>query len=183
MTRRTQLLSLLQYINRGTLVSFCYRKSLTCVLCRNLPANSSQLYQTFDTILLLAHGQAVYSGPGSFAPVDYFNRLAGTVPPYKEGYNVADYLLEVASDPPVSLFQTSNTPAQSTLVPGDGSQVEGKRDNLVDLTEKEHVKENGTGALRLENKEIASSSRRSYATTFLTQFEVLSGREWKILRR
>lgn len=38
-----------------------------------------------------------------------------------------------------------------------------------------------------ELRELRSSgSRRSssgYATTFLTQLEVLSGREWKILRR
>src|SRR6266508_4548212 len=66
---------------------------------------SSQLYQKFDLALLLAHGRALYTGPGSFAPTEHFAAVApGTVPPYQPGYNVAEYLLDVASDPPVALF-------------------------------------------------------------------------------
>ncbi|OBZ75973.1 putative ATP-dependent permease [Grifola frondosa] len=65
---------------------------------------SSQLYQTFDQILLLSHGRALYSGPGGFAPAEHF---AAQGIAYKEGYNVADHLLDIASDPPVGLFQLS----------------------------------------------------------------------------
>ena len=77
--------------------------------------NSSQLYHSFDQILLLAHGHALYSGPGGFAPAEHFTARGI---PYKEGYNVADYLLEVASDPPVALFQLSSTGTNSGLHSG-----------------------------------------------------------------
>jgi hypothetical protein len=101
------------------------------------------------------------------------------VPQYQQGYNVADYLLEVASDPPVSLFQMSNSPLGGV----NGSQVDGESNGLVDLTEKQHDQGSGLGTHRLEHVQPTMSSRGSYAATFLTQFEVLSGREWKILRR
>ncbi|THH20052.1 hypothetical protein EW146_g1242 [Bondarzewia mesenterica] len=64
---------------------------------------SSQLYQTFDQILLLSRGRALYCGPGSFAPVLHFS-AQGVV--YRHGYNVADHLLEIASDMPL-VYQQS----------------------------------------------------------------------------
>ncbi|KAH9918371.1 ABC transporter [Epithele typhae] len=80
-----------------------YPDAPTAVLA-SIHQPSSQLYHTFDKVLLLAHGRALYSGPGGFAPAEHF---AGQGIAYKEGYNVADYLLDIASDPPVSLFPLS----------------------------------------------------------------------------
>lgn len=50
---------------------------------------SSQLYQKFDLVLLLSHGRALYSGPGSFAPTEHFATVgAGTVPAYQQGRKI-----------------------------------------------------------------------------------------------
>lgn len=170
--QKTLLQSLLRYISRGTSPTIHLLLGHSQATC-----GSSQLYQTFDIILVLAHGQAIYSGPGSFAPVDYFNQQAA-IPKYKEGYNVADYLLEVASDPPVSLFQMSG-PTQSTVVAGSNNRGE------ADVAEKGTIQANGLGGSKRDNIQHRSGSslRGRYAATFLTQLEVLSGREWKILRR
>ncbi|KAJ7671003.1 ABC transporter [Mycena rosella] len=137
---------------------------------------SSQLYQIFDSILLLSHGRALYSGPGAFAPAEYFARTAaGIAPPYQQGYNVADYLLEVASDPPVALFQLHS--AHSSPEKGDGSEKGATQaDEDSALTEKRHL----TAPGRIKSKSAGTSK---YAATFLTQLQYLSGREWKILRR
>lgn len=58
---------------------------------------SSRLYQSFDTVLVLAQGKQVYFGPGGHAPAEYFEQRGLACPP---DYNVADHLLEIASSPP-----------------------------------------------------------------------------------
>ncbi|EPQ58693.1 hypothetical protein GLOTRDRAFT_115012 [Gloeophyllum trabeum ATCC 11539] len=128
---------------------------------------SSQLYRTFDQILVLSHGRALYSGPGSFAPVDHFASQP-SAPGYPQGYNVADYLLEIASDPPLNLFKTST----STV----GTPDREKEKDALDVEANEKTYRRG-GRTNLPGP----GSR--YAATFLTQLEVLSGREWKILKR
>ncbi|OCH90675.1 hypothetical protein OBBRIDRAFT_876867 [Obba rivulosa] len=133
---------------------------------------SSQLYQSFDQVLLLSHGRSLYCGPGGFAPATH---LSARGIPYQDGYNVADYLLDVASDPPVALFQEAGR-ANKTV------------EDLPTLdAEKGEV--NGSGMSRIRNTSSSRPKRRTrlfgqiYTATFLTQLEVLSGREWKILRR
>ncbi|KAF8894767.1 ABC transporter [Infundibulicybe gibba] len=107
-----------------------------------------QLYQTFDTVLLLAHGRPLYCGPGSFAPADYFsNQESGGVPKYQKGYNVADYLLEMQATHPshaLSHQPVRGIPRQTTAI---------------------------------------LSPQIACVATPLTQIQILSGREWKILRR
>lgn len=121
--------------------------------------------------MLLSHGRALYSGSGSFAPTEYFSTVgAGTVPAYQQGYNVAEYLLEVASDPPVGLFQTQGTPQSLT------SGISEHRDKLS-------VSEKEKGASYEKKKITRAGWRSGYATTFLTQLQYLCGREWKILKR
>ncbi|KAF9063699.1 hypothetical protein BDP27DRAFT_1393878 [Rhodocollybia butyracea] len=136
----------------NVLRSIAHDASAPTAVIASIHQPSSQLYQSFDTILVLSHGHALYSGPGSFAPVDY---LAGTgaAPSYQQGYNVADYLLEVASDPPLALLQSQS---QSRHTTSREQEEKPKRELL---------------------------GRSKYATTFLTQLEYLSGREWKILKR
>jgi hypothetical protein len=111
----------------------------------------------------------------------------GAIPKYREGYNVADYLLEVASDPPVSLFQMSGAPIQTIVATGSNNQDAGEASSLAGLAEKEAIEANGSGGAKWVNEKkrrhSRSSSSSSYAASFLTQLEVLSGREWKILRR
>jgi hypothetical protein len=140
---------------------------------------SSQLYQKFDLVLLLAHGRALYSGPGSFAPTEYFSTVgAGTVPVYQQGYNVAEYLLEVASDPPVGLFQTQGTRHSLTSV--------AEHNDNTSLSEKKRAQDGVKGGSYGKQKARQTPGavwRSGYATTFLTQLQYLCGREWKILKR
>jgi ABC-type multidrug transport system ATPase subunit/ABC-type multidrug transport system permease subunit len=136
---------------------------------------SSQLYQKFDLVVLLSHGRALYSGPGGFAPAEYFSNAApGTVPPYQKGYNVAEYLLEVANDPPVGLFQL-----QQSRTTEEGNDAESTSEKPLipsgdpkELSSASHARGDTSGP-----------SRTGYATTFLTQLQHLCGREWKTLKR
>ncbi|KAF9654055.1 hypothetical protein BDM02DRAFT_3158815 [Thelephora ganbajun] len=123
---------------------------------------NSQLYQKFDKVLVLSHGRIIYNGPGGFAPSQ---ELASRGIPYPHGYNVADHLLDVASDPPAHLFQSGTS---------SGAQARGSEEGNGSL-EKGYP----PSSPKLPN----APGRALYATTFLTQLEVLSGREWKILRR
>lgn len=139
---------------------------------------SSQLFQCFDNIILLSHGRALYYGPGGLAPAEYFSSRGI---PYTAGYNVADYLLDVASDPPVGLFQSGGSPSRSEE---DKPIHRGGNASNVDVE-----KSAATSMPMLPLTQTPRSGRPSragagrYATTFLTQLEVLSGREWMILRR
>lgn len=112
-----------------------------------------------------------------FSPSEYFARVApDVVPPYLQGYNVADYLLEVASDPHVSLFQLHST---------NDNEHDRQRQNSSDITEKGLRGHTAGGSESTLEKRRSSVPRKrtKYATTFLTQLQFLSGREWKILRR
>ena len=168
MTQSSQYPLLLPSINQGLSLF------LLVIVVAYSPKNSSQLYQKFDLILLLSHGRALYSGPGGFAPAEYFSNAApGTVAPYQQGYNVAEYLLEVANDPPVSLFQAQ----QSHVTTLDSRDTE--------LRELESPSEKVFTPDLSNTRPIASGNRgrTGYATTFLTQLQHLCGREWKTLNR
>lgn len=113
------------------------------------------------------------------APVQHFKENTGHgIPPYIEGYNVADYLLEVASDPPVGLFDLS----PQVRARGSGSEGEaaekGRGGSNKESAEGLPVALNASTEHR-----VGGRPRQGYATTFLTQLQYLSGREWKILRR
>ncbi|KAF8638787.1 hypothetical protein AX17_001846 [Amanita inopinata Kibby_2008] len=156
---------------------------------------SSQLYQKFDTVLLLSHGRSLYGGPGSLSPVEYFSSIVAheglAIPAYPTGYNVADYLLEVASDPPVALFKfdhESEANMAATSKPGNDSLHlhENMKNNdmpmfpIEDIAEKpESNRKTGTHLW----PRTTDVQRSGCAATFLTQLQVLSGREWKILQR
>ena len=119
----------------------------------------------------------MYSGPGGLAPSRYFSSRGI---PYQEGYNVADYLLDVASDPPVTLFQTAGATSSqvSNEVPSnkEHSDVDAEKGQSQTNVVLGGPKQPGTQMPR-------RSTRSDYAATFLTQLEVLSSREWKILKR
>lgn len=131
------------------------------------------MYHSFDQILLLSHGHALYSGPGGFAPAEHFSARGVA---YKEGYNVADYLLELASDPPVGLFELSNRLQNGVSHSSSDDEVEKGLSGGLQPDKPESL-EGPKRRLRFNFR------RTQYAATFLTQLEVLSGREWKVLRR
>jgi ABC-type multidrug transport system ATPase subunit len=122
---------------------------------------SSRLYQLFDSVTLLAQGRTLYSGPGGAAPAEFFAARGQTCP---EGYNVADWLLELASD-------VSSGRDDSWSSPDDKDA---------------HELEDGKGTPSHSGRKDVQSARPFSAqcqTSFLTQYQVLAGREWKVLRR
>lgn len=101
--------------------------------------------------------------------------------------------MEVATDPPVALFQLS---ASNTKVSGSGEggcpieALSKERDAGVSLDATErgvayvsvpYTSEKSSGMW--SRARSAAGPKNTCATTFLTQIQVLSGRELKILRR
>jgi len=56
---------------------------------------SSHMFAMFDALILLTNGHVVYQGPGKFA-YEYFASLGFPCP---TGFNTADYLMDIVSDP------------------------------------------------------------------------------------
>jgi ABC-type multidrug transport system ATPase subunit len=125
---------------------------------------SSQIYRVFDRIVLLADGHVLYEGEGGFAPAEYF---AAQGSPCAPGYNVADHLLDLAHMPPPALALAQQQQQQQDSPSFD------KESRAVVTTST--AKERGSAL-----KKLASPTS---AAAFLTQLEVLAGREWKVLRR
>ncbi len=180
-------------------------KGLTCnpnsptTIIATIHQPSSALYQIFDTVLLLASGRQLYFGPGGAEPSRHFATLGLTCP---EGYNTADHLLEIASNPPPNLVTGKISPIQR---PSDSSDSAAKL--VMSREEPSHSYTDGRSlekgkATRNEESyevpvmsktedssyppsHVESTSRTTArcATTFLTQLIVLSGREWRNLKR
>ncbi|QRW00883.1 ATP-dependent permease [Ceratobasidium sp. AG-Ba] len=137
---------------------------------------SSRLYHQFDSVLLLARGQQVYFGPGGTAPV---RALGGGM---EEGYNVADFLLEVASDERVP--RKSASPRRSEGTPRKSMGIASEAENEIRMRsgrKSDSAEGSGSGSGVSIGRNIRT--RTQYAATFLTQVEVLCGREWKNLKR
>lgn len=125
---------------------------------------SSHIYRVFDRIVLLSGGRCLYEGSGGYAPAEYFATQGSPCAP---GYNVADHLLDLAHMPPPALAQAQQQQQQQDSPSFDKEF----RAVVVNVTPNE-----GGGAL----KKLASPTS---SAAFLTQLEVLAGREWKVLRR
>lgn len=146
----------------------------------NLGNSSSKLYQLFDKVLVLSHGREIYFGPGGLAPNDYFAQRGK---PAQPGYNVADHLLDIASEPTSDLIQPQKRPlppsrASANSTVDENKQSENARLDLSSIPPSDVEVNEKTTAPR----SIRSASAQ-YSATFLTQLQVLSGREWKILKR
>ena len=136
----------------------------------------------------------MYFGPGGAAPASYF---ASKGRPCPEGYNVADHLLEIASDGlndsvsndhnldvrprGPSFMQTDSyllSPIESKPFPGPGY-------GPIEALGKSDLESSRGGSMspaQIETRSV-SSANKACAATFLTQFEVLCGREWRNLKR
>ncbi|PPQ63344.1 hypothetical protein CVT24_006717 [Panaeolus cyanescens] len=160
---------------------------------------SSQLYHKFDLVMLLTHGRSLYSGPGGFTPAQHFANT-GLVPPCQQGYNVAEYLLEIANDPPISLFQFQNHQTQpsftTTMTGPDPNAAQETHSEKTDVASPER-EASGTKPETIEYPPLNANGqgvvfqggvnklrgRTQYSATFLTQLQYLCGREWKNLKR
>jgi ABC-type multidrug transport system ATPase subunit len=168
---------------------------------------SSALYHSFSQVVLLSNGRQLYFGPGGSRPAEFF---ASQGRPCPSGYNVADHLLEIASGTNQGLITgqaaviTSSSTDTSSSATGShtpeemGSNSDGSKNRLVDETPyheknityppsntlmKDDKREVDLAELGDEEKKREWWPRTHCATTFLTQMEVLSGREWRNLKR
>ena len=154
---------------------------------------SSRLYQFFDTVLLLSEGKPIYFGPGGAAPASHF---ASKGRPCPEGYNIADHLLEIASgglNDSISSYHNldvrSRGPASTQtdeylLSPIESKPFPGPGYGAVEALGKNDLESSrwSTSPAQIETRSV-SSANKACAATFLTQFQVLSGREWRNLKR
>ena len=120
---------------------------------------SSQIYRVFDRIALLSGGRSLYEGSGGFAPAEHF---AARGSPCAPGYNVADHLLDLAHAPPAGVLQ-------------DSSSFNKEEGAVANAAANAAVHERGSALKKL--------AKPTSAAAFLTQLQVLAGREWKVLRR
>lgn len=125
---------------------------------------SSALYHSFSQVILLSRGKQLYCGPGGNAPAEFFAEQGYVCP---QGYNVADHLLDIASEGPAGLRSGHDAMVSTDMFFPDSPVLEKASDSVVDLAVL-----NST-----------APARNRCATTFLTQLEVLSAREWRNLRR
>jgi hypothetical protein len=164
---------------------------------------SSALYHSFSQICLLSNGRQLYFGPGGSKPAEYFEKQGRPCP---EGYNVADHLLEIASGSSEGL----KTGKQASVTPSSiGTSVSNSKHRLENSnSESRFVEEDMSpshekdiqyppasllvddGRREVDLADLSEEKQkkewwpRSHcATTFLTQMTVLSGREWRNLKR
>jgi ABC-type multidrug transport system ATPase subunit len=168
---------------------------------------SSALYHSFSQICLLSNGRQLYFGPGGSRPAEYFVSQGRPCP---EGYNVADHLLEIASGSSEGLktgkeaFTSSSSSRSQSSTPeyDQGRSKDNSESRFVeeDMSPSQEKNASYPPALLLDSRgdrdrevDLAELSeekgekewwpRSHCATTFLTQMEVLSGREWRNLKR
>jgi len=169
--------------------------------------HSSALYHSFNQVVLLVDGRQLYFGPGGNKPADFF---ASQRRPCPVGHNVAEHLLEIASSPIDGLLSGPNAALASDSAPtASGSGSNPSNDELKGSFERRDTADQSDtpfagkgsssyppqsvlkeGGARVVDLVVLGASEKtpwwpmSYcATTFLTQIEVLSGREWRNLKR
>jgi hypothetical protein len=134
---------------------------------------------------VLSRGRTIYNGAGGLVPANHF---ASRGYPPQPGYNVADHLLDIASEPTDDILADSRT-LSVPLSHNETSEPLGTgSDDDATAKEKTSVPPNEDTGPDLPEENILTSTgrvprRSTYASTFLTQFQVLCGREWKILLR
>ena len=109
----------------------------------------------------------------------------------EEGYNVADYLLEIASEGVDTGVGTAyNSRANKGALGSSRLRsrgVEEARSSAEDSEKSTNGRGDGADEFGVGGSRPGGSARgrggRKYAATFLTQVEVLCGREWKNLKR
>lgn len=143
---------------------------------------SSNLYRTFDHVLVLSGGVPMYEGPGGLEPSAHFAARGYPCPPM---YNIADHLLDLAANPPAGLLARDSTSSKSNQTAAVEKPQYGSDIPLQSLEAPSGGKGRRRGWMHGSHGKLLSSQQVSggYTTTFLTQLEVLSGREWLNLKR
>ncbi|KAL1412857.1 hypothetical protein Q8F55_000606 [Vanrija albida] len=152
---------------------------------------SSALYHMFDQVLLLAHGQQLYFGPAGHRPVDFFAEQGYPCPP---DYNVADHLLDIASESGLRLRTGVDamipSPGGTPYYEAESSHYHYTRNRGQSESQLVHNTSNEKLGKEVDLAHVSKASGKGWfdasnnpETTFLTQVAVLSGREIKNLKR
>ncbi|KAL7409470.1 hypothetical protein BDY24DRAFT_355976 [Mrakia frigida] len=169
---------------------------------------SSKLYFSFDSVIVLAQGKQVYNGNGGHSPVDHFVSRGGPALPL--GYNVADYLLEIASEgnpellpssssmttfnnPPTSrrsfLQRTADSNLEKSTFPSSPTSDDDNEIAIHTLHRNDTPSSHNNNSLTQRSSQSDDIIPTNYKPTlkpvssFLTQFQILCGREWRTIRR
>ncbi len=188
----------LKDVARGTSENGSGGKGKPVAVVCSIHQPSSKLYHTFDRVLLLSHGRTLYSGRGGLAPAEHIANASGaSVPLPPDGYNIADHLLDIASDPPTGLFQHAYAEPENTFATRSSNTASEDERGALARGSQDGELEKGEGEPGMPSDVISGEvlgkqkwwhgkiggGGAGYSATFLTQFEELSGREWKVLRR
>jgi hypothetical protein len=125
---------------------------------------SSQIYHTFDRVVLLSRSRALYTGSGGAAPAQHFA-------PVPANYNIADHLLDIASE-----VEPHGNGSDTDTLSGIKQVSQGISMHAI----------GSSSCVRASRWPLASKQTKTKITceaTFLTQLQVLSGREMLLLRR
>lgn len=173
---------------------------------------SSALYHSFSQVVLLSNGRQLYFGPGGSRPAEFFasqgrpcpsgynvaDHLLEIASGSSEGLTTGQGAVIL---PPSRASGSSSTASSHTPDIDNGGEASktGSENRLVDETEtpmqekgisypppalmKNERREVDLAELGDEEKKRDWWPKTHCATTFLTQMEVLSGREWRNLKR
>jgi len=174
---------------------------------------SSALYHSFDQVVLLAQGRQLYFGPGGVKPAEYFASQGRPCPRgYNVADHLLEIASSPRDGLPTGSAAILSTPRDGDNSGGTpSSRSESNEEHSLErrytveksdspLVEKSQPTTYPPPALYKDsqddvdlsalgdsghkaNKESKWLPRNQCATTFLTQLEVLSGREWRNLKR
>ncbi|GAA6023398.1 hypothetical protein JCM11491_006458 [Sporobolomyces phaffii] len=183
----TSALLIIRALKQLTTPSSPSTRPTTVVLTIHQP--SSQIFHQFDQVILLGMGGAqLYAGQAK-ASREWFARRGYPCP---EGWNPADYFLDLATSPPRDLVPGPPVPASRSSsagsmkeTPGPASSNTGGSSVLPSIGPRP-VRSKTTAVskpLSLKNQFQLEQEDRKPSTVTLTQFEVLAKREAKNLKR
>ena len=174
---------------------------------------SSALYHAFNQVVLLASGRQLYFGPGGDQPAQFFARQGRPCPAsYNVADHLLDIAsgpLDGLLTGPAAVVErvtddSDRTPNRSTPTVSERHEkspaislengLQGSSEHRTEsrFVEKglvtpsanaEQLAKGLNGSSKISQTKSGWWPRTHCATTFLTQVEVLSGREWKNLRR
>lgn len=141
-----------------------YKHTIVC----SLHQPRSTIYSMIDQLLLLHHGDVVFSGPAKNAMAHFESQLGGSLDPYM---NPADYMLDALE----AAVQVEGDPEQLTANTLKRNYMQSQHWQQLQAQLKS-LHESGTG-------ELAVLSVNPYATSFCKQLQILVQRAWRAQMR
>jgi len=135
-----------------------------CTLVVTIHQPSPVIYNLLDQLILLKAGKVVYMGPGGMEPCHHMKGLGF---PYRQGYNVAEFLLETITD------KSATCDFAKELAQSPHAVVEAKTAASVWETHLRKGKGKGKATNDLESTKGAGEDRMCYANSQLREIWIL----------